>query len=385
MQSDLVALVDCPDYGEATVKKAVQEMFSRLGGLDKFVKPGGKVLIKPNLLKAEPPEKCCTTHPQLVCEIAKQVAALGAQVVIADSPGGAYNKTVLHNLYKKTGLEQAAKDAGVSLNEDCSEFTVPAKNAKQLSSLTFIAPVKEADVIINVAKLKTHTLTGYTGAVKNLYGTIPGFTKAEYHFRFKNSEDFCNALIDIEQNLKPELNIIDAVMAMEGEGPSSGQPRQMGLLIGSSNAHAADVVGVNLIGYQAQSILTTKFAVEGGLSPDIDRIKIVGEDLQKRRIPDFKKADFACASILKHRVPGFMRDWLERALALKPKFLYQKCVGCGICEKSCPPKAITMVDKKPQINEDKCINCFCCQELCPQRAVKVKKNFAFKLVKLLDH
>lgn len=384
MQGNLVALVDCPDYGERTVQKAVETLFEYLGGLQSLIQPGSKVLIKPNLLKAEPPEKCCTTHPQLVYEIAKQVTSQGAHVTIADSPGGAYNKTVLHNLYKKTGMEQAAVKAGVNLNEDCSDFTVPAKDAKQLSSFTFIAPVKEADLIINVAKLKTHTLTGYTGAVKNLYGTIPGFTKAEYHFRFKDIEDFCNALIDIEQHLKPEINVIDGVVAMEGEGPSSGQPRQMGLLIGSQNAHGADVVGVNLIGYHAQNILTTKFAVERGLCADIGQITLVGEDIEKRKILDFKKADFACTSILKRRVPEFMRGWLERALALKPKFLYQKCIGCGICEKSCPPKAITMVDKKPQMDEKKCINCFCCQELCPHRAVKVKKNVAFKLIKLLD-
>ena len=209
------ALVRCSSYEPDTVAEAIDRALSLLGGLDKYIKPGMRVFLKANLMRKSAPELCAVTHPAVVYAVAKRIAALGATVTVGDSPGGIFNQNILKGVYHTCGYTVLEEIDGVTLNYDCREVTVEAKDALKLKSFPMLAAIAEADVVVNVAKLKSHTLTVYSGAVKNLYGVIPGLKKAEYHFTFQDIDDFSDMLLDIAEHVSPTLHIIDGVFAME--------------------------------------------------------------------------------------------------------------------------------------------------------------------------
>jgi ferredoxin len=224
---------------------------------------------------------------------------------------------------------------------------------------------------INTCKLKTHTLTKLTGAVKNLYGSIPGGVKQMYHRDAKGEKNFSNLLVDIYQNIKPELNIMDAVIAMEGEGPSSGKPKNVKLLLASKNAIALDIAASELMGYSPKKIFTIKEAVKRKLGNY--NIKIVG-DLKK--IPNLK---FEKPSSFKRVMVNAFLIGMTREKIIVDK---DKCVKCGLCAEKCPMKAISL-NPYPIINPRKCIRCFCCIEVCPQHAIHLRDNIPRKTAKLV--
>ena len=233
-------------------------------------------------------------------------------------------------------------------------------------------PVKEADLIINVAKLKTHTLTKITCAIKNLYGCIPGGMKQNFHRDAVGERKFSSLLVDIYQNIKPRLNIIDAVIAMEGEGPSSGKPKKINLLLASENAIALDIVASKLMGFKPRKILAIKEAIKRKLYPNYE-IKIVGD---LKEIPNlrFEKPSRFKRALVKAVLLGMTR---EKIVCDK-----EKCTRCRICERHCPVKAISL-NPFPVIDEKKCIRCFCCIEVCPEHALYLKDNIAKRVIKKL--
>jgi ferredoxin len=231
--------------------------------------------------------------------------------------------------------------------------------------------VKEADLVINVPKLKTHTLTKMTGAIKNLYGCVPGGVKQSLHREAIGEQKFSHLLIDIYSHIKPGLNIMDAVIAMEGEGPASGKPRKVGLILASRNTIALDVAASRLMGFHPSQILAIEDAVKRGLaSYDIE---VVGDF---RKIPDLK---FIQPNRFKRAIVKTFLTGMSKEKIVCDK---EKCIKCGICMKHCPMKAITLCPY-PEINSKKCIRCFCCIEVCPHHALHLQDNMVMKVAKVL--
>ncbi len=369
------AVVKCGDYAQAEVDAAVRRSFDLLGGLGSIVKPGMRVAIKANLLKKAKPEDCVCTHPALVCAVAKQISELGAFAVIGDSPGGPFTEGFLRGIYRESGMEQAAQQSGAQLNANTSYSEVKFPEGVSVKALDVCDYLLQADVIINVAKLKTHGLTVYTGAVKNMFGAIPGTAKVEYHFRMPELDRFCNMLIDITECVKPAFNLIDAVMGMEGEGPGSGTPRFVGCLIASQSPYAADMAGISLMNQDPMSIATIEQANKRGLLPkDLSGLELVGDDIQTLIVKDFNVPSARIVRLRPRMAPEIMMNFVERMLKPKPIFLKESCIGCGDCMRSCPPKAITIENRLAKADLKKCIRCFCCQELCPRHAIKIKRS-----------
>lgn len=381
-----VAIVKCESYDYNMVKNAVRESLDLLGGISAFVKPNEKVLLKVNLLLRRKPEKVTTTHPALARALAELVIEAGGFPVIGDSPGGYhfYNRNTLESVYETCGMKEAAEKSGADLNYNTDAVDVPYPEGKIMKSVKTIKPVLEVDKVINVPKIKTHAMTVYSGAVKNLFGIIPGSYKAEYHLRFENTDDFADVLIDICSFVKPILTVMDAVIGMEGYGPANGHPKPVGLVISGTNPYELDVVASKIIGLGSKQVPTIKKSVERGLcSGNTEDIEVLGKQIVDAAVKDFRvptlKLSFNFYNLM---MPRFISKRLNRVMKARPCFNHNICRKCGVCAKSCPPRALEMVDGKPVLDIDKCIRCFCCHELCEYNAVSIKRPW---LIKILLH
>jgi len=347
-----VAIVKCKNYNQKEIDKAVKRLLELLN----FDKSKYKnILIKPNVLGYYKENlNAIITHPSIVKSLLKQFK----KAVVGES-----SFTDTENNLRKTGYWKLKP----IVLEEKKLIKIRDEKAKVLKYFYLPQPVKEADLVVNVPKLKTHTLTKLTGAIKNLYGCIPGGVKQVYHRNAKGEKNFSELLVDIYQNIKPGLNVMDAVIAMEAEGPSSGKPKKVGLLLASKNAVALDIVCAKLMGYKAKDIFTINEAVKRRLGSY--NIEIIG-DLKK--IPN-----------LRFEKPSRFKRAMVNAVLLgmtKEKIVVDenKCIKCGICAKHCPMKAI-ILNPYPIINEKKCIRCFCCIEVCPHHALHLKDNIMRKV------
>lgn len=369
-----VSIVPCDEY---TLEKAIAALtcvLEPLGGLS-WVKQGMKIVIKANLVMKKSPAAAATTHPILIEALAKMLTEKGASVVIGDSPGGIYTLPYLSLIYNATGMTALEnKKKGIFLNRNFEVGEAVYPDGAVLKSFQYTKFLDEADAIINFCKLKTHGMMAYSGACKNLFGAIPGTRKPEYHYHYPKHEDFANILVDLVEYFKPTLHIADAVYGMEGNGPTAGTPRFIGALLASKNPHALDVAGAHIMGLQAKDVPTLSAAVKRGLAPDsVSNLQIYGK-LEDFIVPDYKTVD--ARKITQIRSHGkIVNKTLETLLNHKPVLKHpEKCIGCRECFKTCPAKAIEMVDKRPVINKKTCIRCFCCQEFCPVGALGVHRS-----------
>lgn len=375
MKDGTVSIVKCKSYGAEDVREAFDRMLESLGGLD-FIKPGMTVAIKVNLVAAMKPEKGATTHPALVSELCRRIVRLGATPVVGDSPGGPFTGIYLKGVYSSTGIN-AVEEAGGRLNSDFGVTKIDDfAEAEVLKNFSCSSWLLRADAIINFAKLKTHGMMSLSAAVKNLFGAIPGTMKPEYHYRFPNAKDFANMLIDIDEYLKPSLSIVDGVVGMEGNGPTMGSPREIGILAASTSPYDLDTVCAGVIGLTDDKVPTLQLARERGLSTPAGELSVVGDGAGVM-IGDYKNIeranDIEFLSGLLGMKGKFVNGVVKAALSSRPKLTKSECVGCRKCEKICPAGAITMKDGKPSIDRSKCIRCFCCQEFCPKGALKVHR------------
>ncbi|MBO4326432.1 MAG: DUF362 domain-containing protein [Clostridia bacterium] len=382
----MIALQSCDNYEYDTVREKVKAVFDTFGGIEKFVQPGAKVVIKPNLIGRKKPEEAATTHPSLVRATAELCVQAGGNVMIAESPGGVYDKAALKSIYRATGIEEAAMAAGAALNFDTSVTKVKNPDGKYLKTVEIITPLADADVVIDLAKLKTHGMMVYTGAVKNMFGAIAGVDKAEYHMKMPDYDSFADTVIDIFLSTKVSFCIIDAVTGMHKDGPTAGDPIDMGLLIGSDNAFEADRAALDIIGAAIDRVPMARTALARGLmQQEIGETDVRGDiDLAeaRRRASGFV-VKYNDSNSRLHFSDGLLGRALEKLMKPRPVFT-KLCRSCGECARHCPVKAITVEKgKRAKADLDKCIRCYCCQELCPFKAVKIRKTVAATIAQRL--
>ncbi|AFM39694.1 hypothetical protein Desaci_0632 [Desulfosporosinus acidiphilus SJ4] len=374
-----VVLKYCPDYS-ADIVQSLKGGLAEWGGMSEFVKPGQKVLLKVNLLMKKRPEEAVTTHPSVVEAVVRLVQEAGGIPIIGDSPGGPYTLNALQAVYTRSGLRDVAERTGALLNEDIGQTTIPFPAGKIVKSLTVTNCALDADVIIPISKLKTHGMMTFTGAVKILFGVIPGFLKAEYHLKMFKITDFADLLVDIASWVKPTLNIMDGIVGMEGDGPSAGKPRDIGVLIMSSDPFALDVVAADLIGLKPERVPTVLAARNRGLTSRMDEIELKGDARSLWRIQDFEIPKTVSTNFLDMvPLPKTAKKFMLNRVRPRPVFEHSVCVGCKDCVNNCPPKALSLNEhQRPEVDLEACIRCFCCQELCPQQAVKIFKPWIGK-------
>ena len=376
-----VAISRCESYDLSQLKKLLSQQWKQIGLTSDFF-ANKKVALKPNLVRKMDAALAGTTHPAVVQATAELCREWGAaDVLLVESPGGPYTEGALRAAYRICGMEAVAATGAFRLNYNTAWQTVD--NPEGVASKTFhiLTPIVEADVVVNVCKLKSHGLTVMTGAVKNYFGTIPGTEKFEMHARFPDIRDFSEQLVDLcryHAKARPMLNVMDAVVGMEGNGPTNGKPRKIGALLSACNAFALDDVASRLIGLEGQVIHIEKGRERGLVGDPVT----VGDDPMDLRVSDFLPPD----SAKKNTITWVSELWggrLMRFFEPRPAIDNKKCVGCGECIRSCPAHTITMNEKKrrPVIEPSACIKCFCCQELCPKDAVKIKQNFFIKLIR----
>lgn len=361
-----VAIKKCSDYNLENVQYAVNEAVALLGGIEKFVKPGQKVLIKPNILSGRRPEDGVCTHPEIVRAVIKLIKPITANIYVGDSPGG-FDVINLDDIYEMSGMVKLCRDEAVQL--------VKFDQAEIIDGIPFAKIISQVDVIINLPKMKTHGLAVLTGAVKNMFGAAIGKYKAESHFKHTRIEDFAHLLVKIFMHVKPALNIMDGIVAMEGDGPAAGKLRNASLVLASADAVALDAVFAELVGVAPESVLTTVYAADMNLGVSkVSDIEILGEPLDKSKIDNFilPQASFI------YNAPEWTIKIFGKLIKSYPFINRRVCTYCHICEKNCPVTAINIL--KSRIDYSKCIFCFCCHELCPYKAIGVRKKIMGKLL-----
>lgn len=372
-----VFIYKCDNYEDENVNKAMKETLSSFSFLEN-IKSGSKVVIKANLVSAMAPEKSATTHPKLLKYLTEYLLKKGCNVVIGDSPGGLYNKNYLSHVYEVTKMNET----GATLNNNFSTASTNFLEAKVLKTFEYTAYLDHADMIINFCKLKSHGMMAMSCAVKNLFGTIPGTMKPEYHYRFPNRTDFANMLIDLNEYFKPKLNIVDAIVGMDGNGPTMGDSKKIGCILASENPYALDYICAKLIGLKESDVATINESLKRNLFKP-EEIEL-NDDISKYIIKDFNiKKDLNSIAFYQNQkglVNKTLAFFSNRIFSNKPKCNNKKCIGCQKCANICPAKAITMVNKKPKIDRSKCIKCYCCQEFCPVGAMQVKSSFVAKFI-----
>jgi len=373
---ETVSIATSNGYELPALRQVVIRLLEPLGGISSFINSGERVLLKPNLLAAKDPNLAVTTHPALVQVVAELVSEAGGIVLIGDSPGfGGFLRVA-----EKCGIADAARTSGATLVE--FDEAVELQGTGTFRSIHLARAYYEADKIINLPKLKTHEMMTMTCAVKNLFGAVVGAEKAGWHLKAGRSQQlFARLLLEIYQLKKPALNIVDAVNAMEGNGPASGDPIHLGLLIAGVNPVAVDVIAGRLAGISADLLPVGLEAVSLGLpGAAIDDILLCGVPIETIPETHFR---LPAALDVQFGLPPFMAKALKSHLTSYPAADRKTCVLCGVCRDACPPGAITIQNSALSVDNARCIRCWCCRELCPHDAMRIKKGMLLRILRLL--
>ena len=380
MNKAKVSIVRAHDYDYAEMHAAVEKGTELIGGLAKIVSPGSKVFVKINHLPPpSPAEKGIITHPAFVEVVLDLLKEVSADITVGDDI-----QSGTEDGFQISGFRQMCQRAGVrliNLREVGFVETVCSGHFLEKVYLSKIA--LDADIIINLPKLKTHSLCVFTGAVKNLYGTIPGGLRRKLHGEYIRNEDFSQVVTDIFSAISPQLTIMDGIIAMEGEGPAAGSLRRLGVILTSQDAVAMDVVATKIIGLNPMDIYTTRYSDERGLGiGDLQNIEVIGERIDDVTIPDFKPPS-SVTNALARRMPPVLPGFILRQLSVRPNVIERRCTGCVECAKICPTGAVSVTSKIAKIDRDICIECMCCHEVCRFDAIVPKKSTSGRIVHFL--
>ncbi|MFA4945518.1 MAG: DUF362 domain-containing protein [Lentisphaeria bacterium] len=364
-----VAAIACDSYESATVEAALrQALAAAVGGLEGVVKPGMTVLLKPNLLSARPPEQAVTTHPAVVAAMARLCREAGAaRVWIGDSPAGLHPEAVL---WERTGMAAAAAASGAEL-KSFAGAVVPRPVAG--THLPVPAWLAEVDVLINLPKLKTHGLTVLTCALKNPFGLVCGEAKAMCHAKYPSPRSMAGFLVEWFAAVRPALTVVDAVVALEGDGPANGAPRPLGVLVAGTDAVAVDAVCARALRVRPAAVPMLRLAAARGLGEvRHERITVRGDGAERLAAVRLKPSKARWLQWL----PEPVFQLATRLLRCRPEIAAGLCVQCGICIGVCPRQAIHAragAAKAPErIDNGACILCMCCVESCPRHAIRIR-------------
>lgn len=368
-----VNAVKVPSYEPEAVYSAVCRHFEALG-VEKDLKPGTRILLKPNLLYGKKPEAAVTTNPAVVSAVIRWLRQRGFEnIVVADSSGGLFTAEYMRGVYSASGLRVPGIEE--YLNRDFTYGRRDTPEGCQVRSFNIITAVLEANYIINLPKLKTHAMTTVSIGVKNLFGTIPGLQKPDMHRRFPEVSGFAQMLCELERTVSPDITLLDAIDSMEGNGPGGGTVKHTGVTLASRDVFALDVAAVRFMGLDPAGMPHLKAARELGLYPD--SIDFSGDELVPCS-PAFRLPDAVKSTGFDDAVPKFLRKPTEKVmdalLRSYPNVDKSKCVGCGKCAESCPRRIIKIENRKASMPRKNCISCFCCQEMCPVHAISVKRG-----------
>ena len=370
-----VSLVKCQDYENSNIEAAIERALELIGGIGNYVRSGDNVLLKINLLTGDIPEKAVTTHPAIVRAMIHQVRKAGGIPLVGDCSGyeGKPNLKRYLDACRSSGIMQVCEEENAQIVHLSAE-SVEVRNESGRLYKTFILSkqVMDADVLISLPKLKTHGLTLFTGGVKNNFGCITGLNKAKLHLRAQDPETFSQMLVDLLGIVQPDLTVMDAVVGMEGNGPSNGTPKQVNAILASIDPVALDAVACTMVGIDPFMVPSTRLAHEQGMGRgDISKINVVGKSLEDMQIDDFKIPS-GTASFFRAR--GLMCI-IRGLLVAKPYLVKENCQKCWICIEHCPSDALSRKGDYPSFDHKKCIRCYCCQELCPGNAIELKTPF----------
>lgn len=380
MTKTLVSIVKCSGYEPAQVDAAVQKAIDLLGGIQQYVKPGNRVLLKVNLLVGSAPEKAITTHPAVVRAMIRQVRSAGGVPQVGDCSGfeGPPNAGRFYSGCRMSGFKQVCEEEQVDLVHLSAESAeVENPHGLAFKHFTLAKGVVDADVVITLPKLKTHGLTLFTGGVKINFGCLPGLHKAQMHLRAQGTEYFSQMLVDLLLAVRPALTVMDAVVGMDGDGPRNGHPKQVGAILASADPVALDAVACQMVGIEPLLVPTTRLAHEQGVGTgDLTQIEVLGERLETMRVADFRVPSGPEALF---RATGLLR-FLQGRLVARPVLKAKQCKGCWVCVEHCPAGALSKNGRQPVFDYGKCIRCYCCQELCPNDAVELQKPLVARML-----
>jgi len=367
-----VSIVKCQDYDEEKVIVALRESIHLIGGIQTFVNQGSRVLLKPNLLYGRSPEKAVTTHPAILKGMIQLVREAGGIPFIGDSPSvGSLTRAA-----EKSGIKAVADEMKCPLVEFDRPVVPRDGGGKIFKKLEIDRTVLETDVVINLPKWKTHAQMLLTLGVKNVFGCIPGPRKAQCHLMAgEDAKTFARILVDVYRTVQPSLTILDGIIGMEGNGPNSGHPISIGLILASGDSLSLDQIVCDLLGISRKSLLTNRVAFDQGLTRG--EIDVLGEKVEDVKISSFR---FPTLSRVDWGLPGFLGRALKNALTSKPAVVEEMCKNCEECTKICPANALTRKGKDLVFDYKQCIRCFCCLEVCQEGAISIKPGWALKMV-----
>ncbi len=380
------ALDRVTSYDADKIERVLRGQIEKLGLADMF--RNKRVAIKPNLVMKKSPDAAATTHPAVLEAMIRILKDSAAGIVIVESPPGLYTESALKGFYNACGITPVAEKYGLRLNTDMTSREVSLPDGVTAKGFELISPMLDADVIVDLAKLKSHALTKFSGAVKNYYGTIPGLQKVETHARFPDYGDFGSMLCDLCAYFagnKPTFSVLDGIVAMEGNGPTGGEPKELGVLISGINPFSVDTVGAHIAGIDGVIMLDE--AKRRSFTKDAPELHVISD----KPLDTYVSTDFVMPESVEksgssiHLLTTLCGGRIYKFIQPHPEIEKNKCVGCGACARSCPKQTIEFRNQRgggryARINRSGCIECYCCQELCPVKAVKIKKNPLFSLL-----
>lgn len=378
MKKAKVSVVKVTDYKSDKIDEALKRSFALLGGLENILRPRAKVFVKINHLSPpSSPDKSIVTHPAFTREVLRHLMELDLEITVGDDIQSKEKDGFLISGYRQV----------------CSELAIRLVNLKEkgfqeveckgrLLNKVYISPLLlEADFIINLPKLKTHSLTVFTGAVKNMFGIIPYGLRLNYHRDYPKNEVFSQMLVDIFSCAPPQLTVMDGIVAMDGEGPAAGNSKKLGVILASQDAVAVDAVASKIAGFNPMDICTTQYAHQRGLGIGrIENIEILGENLRDVEARNFKHSVYA-AGLMRKKMPSFLYAYFQSQLTFTPEVLPLRCTSCLECVDICPSHAARTGRGKVWIDKRHCLHCMCCHEVCRFQAIRLKQKPLGKVVR----